>query len=151
MFITKSEAEQTVNDSFVKVAIIKKNGEVDTDVMNFPSRLLKTDLGYYKKPSLTDSNLTKASKEDDFIVYGPGFHPVDIKNGQPTKKFIRRLDHSRLMRVHWNNDESHFILRTRNGQTITTADLKKDKIYLNEDFKVVPTENKPLRIMLEMT
>ena len=138
------------NDVFVKVAIIK-NGVVDTALQDFPYRLLKTDLGYYKKPNLRDGNLTETNTEkectDCELLYPGQYKVVALLNGEKPKKYLRLPSTGYPFKIGRSHDQTNFCIKTRTGLIIPFSKIRTSNFFLDHrDFMIIPTDKNIVKI-----
>lgn len=85
----------------------------------------------------------------DYIeVKDTNFFFIDCVDGKPSKYYRIKGNNVNLT---WNSHRAHFYLQLRSGKKITPNDLKKERVYVgSEDFRIVPTKNKPLDVGVKL-
>ncbi|MCK5061918.1 hypothetical protein KAR28_05230 [Candidatus Parcubacteria bacterium] len=84
----------------------------------------------------------------DYIVVTEKSFIIDCPDGKPSK-FYRTSTNN--LNFFFNKGKDHFYLQLRSGKKISLEELKRKRAYIGtEDFRIVPTKNKPLDVGVEI-
>ncbi len=104
--------------------------------------------------SRANNNTANKEKEctDCELLNSGQYKVVVVEAGEKPENYLRLPKAGHPFHVGYNNEQTHFYLKTRSGKIITFAQIKSGHFYINErDFMVVPTKNKKLKVGIEVT
>ncbi|MCK5061917.1 hypothetical protein KAR28_05225 [Candidatus Parcubacteria bacterium] len=149
----KPEGKTTAELKKTYEALVAKDEEASKKMQGYTGSETVLDKSWKKKlgifwPGNWKIGDTQADAAKDFIIVTEKSFIIDCPDGKPSK-FYRTSTNN--LNFFFNKGKDHFYLQLRSGKKISLEELKRKRAYIGtEDFRIVPTKNKPLDVGVEI-